>query len=137
MENAMEYGTLYAAARAIADKAYAPYSSFRVGAALLLEDGSVVTGVNVENRSYGLTNCAERSAVYAAVSAGKRAFVAIAIATPDSEYPVSPCGACRQVLSEFMKPECPVVFGPNADNLVRTSVGELYPYDALHELAKR
>ncbi len=133
----MEYGALYAAARAIADSAYAPYSCFRVGAALLADDGTVVTGVNVENRSYGLTNCAERSAVYAAVSSGKRDFSAIAIATPDSDYPVSPCGACRQVLSEFMKSECPVIFGPNAENLVHTTVGALYPFDALHELAKQ
>ncbi len=137
MENAMEYGDLYAAARSVAESAYAPYSRFRVGAALLTDDGTVVTGVNVENRSYGLTNCAERSAVYAAVSAGKRVFTAIAIATPDSDYPVSPCGACRQVLSEFMKPECPVVFGPNAEKLIYTTVGDLYPFDALHELAKQ
>lgn len=133
----MEYGELYAAALKIAEKAYAPYSRFRVGAALLAEDGTVVTGVNVENRSFGLTNCAERSAIYAAVSSGKRAFVAIAVATPDSEYPVSPCGACRQVLSEFMKPDCPVMFGPNAENVVHTNVGALFPFDALHELAKQ
>lgn len=137
MENAMEYGDLYAAASSIAEKAYAPYSRFRVGAALLAADGTVVTGVNVENRSYGLTNCAERSAVYAAVSAGMRDFVAIAIATPDSDYPVSPCGACRQVLSEFMKADSPVIFGPNRGQLIRTTVGALYPFDALHELAKQ
>jgi len=118
-----------------AANAYAPYSRFRVGAALLTEDGKVVTGVNVENRSFGLTNCAERSAVFAAVSSGIRKFSAIAIATPDSDYPVGPCGACRQVLSEFMSAETPVIFGPDFERSVETSVGALYPFDSLHELA--
>lgn len=135
MENAIQYRELYELARTAATGAYAPYSRFRVGAALLLEDGSVVTGVNVENRSFGLTNCAERSAVYAAVSAGHRRFRAIAIATPDSDYPVSPCGACRQVLSEFMPPDTPVVFGPDFDRAVHSTIGVLFPFDALHELA--
>ena len=119
----------------VAANAYAPYSRFRVGAALLTEDGKVVTGVNVENRSFGLTNCAERSAVFAAVSSGIRKFSAIAIATPDSDYPVGPCGACRQVLSEFMSAETPVIFGPDFERSVETSVGALYPFDSLHELA--
>ena len=101
MENSMEYRELFQKALIAAEKAYAPYSLFRVGAALLIDDGSVVTGVNVENRSFGLTNCAERSAVFTAVSSGKRFFSAIAIATPDSDYPVSPCGACRQLLAEY------------------------------------
>ena len=107
-----------------------------MGAALLLEDGSVVTGVNVENRSYGLTNCAERTAFFKAVSEGKYGFTALAIATPDADYPVGPCGACRQVISEFMPKEAPVVFGFSEDNLVFTSVGEIYPFDSLHELKK-
>jgi cytidine deaminase len=135
MENSIEYRKLFDAALAVAPRAYAPYSRFHVGAAILLEDGSVVTGVNVENRSYGLTNCAERSALFAAVSAGHLKFRAIAIATPDSDYPVSPCGACRQVLSEFMAPETPVVFGPDFARAVTSTVGELFPFDALHELA--
>jgi len=132
----MEYSELFQKALAAAEKAYAPYSLFRVGAALLIDDGSVVTGVNVENRSFGLTNCAERSAVFTAVSSGKRSFSAIAVATPDSDYPVSPCGACRQVLSEFMDPDTPVIFGPDFKRSVTTTIGALYPYDALHELAK-
>ena len=136
MENSMEYSELFQKALAAAEKAYAPYSLFRVGAALLIDDGSVVTGVNVENRSFGLTNCAERSAVFTAVSSGKRSFSAIAVATPDSDYPVSPCGACRQVLSEFMDPETPVIFGPDFARTITTTIGDLYPYDALHELAK-
>lgn len=135
MENSIQYEELFAEALSVASLAYAPYSHFRVGSALLLEDGTVITGVNVENRSFGLTNCAERSAIYAAVSAGKKKFSAIVIATPDSDYPVSPCGACRQVLSEFMSPETPVVFGPDFKRAVYSTVGQIFPFDALHELA--
>ncbi len=83
-------------------RAYAPYSGYRVGAALLLGDGSVVTACNVENVSYGLTMCAERSAVARAVTEGKRDFEAIAIAT-DGSAAITPCGACRQVLAEFAR----------------------------------
>ncbi|HKL86559.1 MAG TPA: cytidine deaminase [Treponemataceae bacterium] len=137
MENTIDYSELFAIALKAAQGAYAPYSQFRVGAALLLDDGSIVTGVNVENRSFGLTNCAERSAVYTAVTAGKTHFSAIVIATPDSNYPVSPCGACRQVLSEFMNAHTPVVFGSSFSNSVQTTLGELFPFDALHELADK
>ncbi len=128
--------TLYEKAQAAAANAYAPYSRFRVGAALLTESGIVFTGVNVENRSYGATSCAERSAVFAAVTAGERAFKAIAVCTPDAEYPVPPCGICRQVLSEFMRSESPVVYGNTWENVVFSSVSALYPADSLHELAK-
>lgn len=81
-------------------KAYAPYSNFLVGAALLARDGRVFQGCNVENLSYGLTICAERSALYQAVAAGAQEFVAMAIVAA-SEEPISPCGACRQVMAEF------------------------------------
>jgi cytidine deaminase len=101
---------LFRAARKAADFAYAPYSKFRVGAALLAEDGTVFTGCNVENRSFGLTICAERNAVLQGVARGKRSFIALAIATPDSVEPVGPCGACRQVLSEYMGTGAPVRF---------------------------
>ena len=115
--------------------AYIPYSHFPVGAALLTEDGNIITGANIENRSFGLTNCAERSAIFTAASQGVRTFIAIAIATPASDYPVGPCGACRQVLSEFAPADTPVVFGPDRKNCVKTTLGVLYPYDSLHELA--
>jgi cytidine deaminase len=91
---------LVEAARAARGNAFAPYSKFAVGAALLCEDGTVVSGCNVESASYPLTMCAERNAVFAAVAGGRQRFSAIAIAGP-SDVRTSPCGACRQILSEF------------------------------------
>ena len=119
-----------------AESAYAPYSKFRVGAALLSEDGRVFTGCNVENRSYGLTICAERTALFKGVSEGAKCFVALAVSTPDSEKPVAPCGACRQVISEFMPPEAQVRFGGSSSERVDTTIDKLYPFDSLHDLAK-
>ena len=91
---------LLAAAREARARAYAPYSGFSVGAALLAGDGTVVSGCNVENASYGTSMCAERSALFAAVSRGIRAFEALAIAGPEN-VKITPCGACRQALAEF------------------------------------
>jgi len=129
-----EYKALFDIARQACEKSYSPYSKFRVGAALLCEDGSVVTGTNVENRSFGLTICAERSAVVSAIAMGKKRFKALVIATPDASYPVSPCGACRQVISEFMPATAPVIFGNSDTSFIASTVGELLPHDALHEL---
>jgi cytidine deaminase len=95
-----QLSTLETAAREVAARAYAPYSRFHVGAALLTTDGSVFTGANVENASYGLTICAERSALFAAASAGHRKLSCIVVYTP-TPTPTSPCGACRQVINEF------------------------------------
>ena len=127
---------LAAAARAAAAASYSPYSRFRVGAALLCEDGSIVTGANVENRSYGLTLCAERAAVASAVSDGRRSFLAVAVFTPDSAEAVAPCGACRQVLSEFAGPQTPVLMSGSRGSREST-LGELYPLDSLHDLKDR
>ena len=124
-------------------KSYSPYSNFRVGAAIVCDDGSIFQGTNIENRSYGLTICAERNAVFSAVVAGHRNCSAIAVYSPDSAYPLPPCGACRQVLSEFAGPECRVIMvaagGANpanqsSDKIVIKALGELLPFDSLHDL---
>ncbi|MCL2244769.1 MAG: cytidine deaminase [Treponema sp.] len=134
MINEKQMNSLFLDAEKVSVFAYAPYSKFRVGAALLCEDGSVVTGVNVENRSFGLTICAERNAVCKAISLGKLNFTALAISTPDSAEPVGPCGACRQVLGEFLAPDTPVRFAGSNGKTVNTTMGELLPFDSLHEL---
>ncbi len=131
----MELKELYEKAVEASKNSYSPYSKFPVGAALLLESDEVVAGCNVENRSFGVTNCAERTAIFAAVAQGKRKFKALAVATPTADYPVSPCGACRQVISEFCADDMPIVFGNSWESRVETTVGKIYPYDALRELA--
>ena len=95
-----EIDMLLAEARAVRENAYAPYSRFKVGAALLGCDGTVYTGCNVENVSYGLTNCAERTALFKAVSQGHKDFKAVAIFADTDEF-CTPCGGCRQVMAEF------------------------------------
>jgi len=127
---------LFNQAKKIAEMAYSPYSMFRVGAAVICENGEIITGVNVENRSFGLTVCAERNAIAAAIAKGQKHFLAIAVCTPDSEEPTGPCGACRQVISEFMPPDTPVRFAGKGPNQVNTTVGALYPLDSLHELKR-
>lgn len=108
-------------------QAHAPYSKFLVGAALLTEGGEVITGCNVENASFGLTICAERSAIFTAVGRGRRKFRAVAIVA-DAKKPY-PCGACRQVLAEFCPPETPVFIAPSRKvaDYEATTLGELLP----------
>ena len=125
---------LLARAREAATHSYSPYSKFPVGAALSCVDGTIVTGANVENRSFGLTTCAERSAIFTAISMGKKDFLAIAIVCPRAEVAVSPCGACRQVLSEFCLPDMPVYYAGRDGTPVLTTIGELIPRDSLHAL---
>lgn len=112
--NATDTRDLLRAAAQAGRSAYCPYSRFRVGAALRCCDGTVFTGCNVENASYGLTICAERAALFAAVAAGHRAFTVLAIVA-DAPHPPTPCGACRQVLSEFCDPQFPIVTATAAD----------------------
>jgi cytidine deaminase len=121
-------GELVAAARAARERAYAPYSGFRVGAALRTDQGEVVTGANVENASYGLAICAERAAVAAAVAQGYRRFEAIAVAGPGAD-PVTPCGACRQVLREFPRGVDLQVLcaGEAGERVLATTLGALLP----------
>lgn len=104
-------------------KAYAPYSRYKVGAALLGKSGKIYLGCNVENASYGLTCCAERTAVFKAVSEGEQEFEAIAVATPNG---VAPCGACRQVLSEFA-PELIIYMANLQGRIKTTSIKKLLP----------
>jgi cytidine deaminase len=112
------------------DAAYAPYSGFKVGAALLTKDGRLYTGCNIENASYGPTNCAERTAFFKAVSEGEREFKAIAIAgwadgKPGFAYP---CGVCRQVMMEFCKPETFLVTVTDGTSGMSMTLNQLLPY---------
>jgi cytidine deaminase len=115
------------AARAIRQRAYAPYSGFSVGAALLNEDGTIRGGVNIENASYPLSVCAERNAVASMVMSGYKEVLAVAVAT-DAERPTPPCGGCRQVLWEFGDADTPVVAEGAAGVRARWRLGELLPH---------
>ena len=117
------FDALIPAAWAVRERAYAPYSQFHVGAALLGVDGVIYAGCNVENLSYGLTICAERNAVAQAVAAGCRQFTALVVVA-DTQEPISPCGACRQVLAEFG--DLPVLM-LTRDQAEETTLGVLFP----------
>lgn len=120
----MKYKELYRAAQQIMQNAYAPYSRFKVGAALLIKSGEVFTGVNVENSSYGAAICAERTAYVKAVSEGYREFEAIAVASSGGE--AYPCGICRQFMFEFGE-ELKIITGEDEDHLHITEIKELLP----------
>ena len=125
--NETEIASLVEQAARATESAYAPYSRYRVGAALRTADGTVVTGCNVENASYGLTVCAERVALTRAVAAGQREFRAIAIVAAGERMPY-PCGACRQVLAEFCNADFPVYLAQSVtDAPVCRTLGELLP----------
>ena len=121
----MDAKELMKIARKARQNAYAPYSHFAVGAALLAESGRVYTGCNIENASYGLTCCAERNAIFAAVGPDERRFKMLAVAA-DSPEPVAPCGACRQVIAEFGIPL--VVMGNLKEATKTMTAEELLPY---------
>ncbi|MCW0202510.1 MAG: cytidine deaminase [Rhodanobacter thiooxydans] len=122
------FDELLALARSAREQAYAPYSNFPVGAALLTRDGRRFSGCNVENASYGLCNCAERTALFNAIAAGCRPgdFAAIAVVA-DTDDPVSPCGACRQVMAELCGDAMPVVLANLNGDTRQTSVAALLP----------
>lgn len=107
------------------ENAYSPYSYFAVGAALLCEDGTLYEGCNIENASYGLTNCAERTAIFKAVSEGHIKFKALAVVA-DTEGPCAPCGACRQVMAEFKIPL--IIMGNLMGNIKIVTIEELLPF---------
>lgn len=116
---------LLAAARQAREAAYAPYSGFKVGAAVLTADGHIFTGCNIENASFGATVCAERVAIFTAVAAGQRQIKALAVIA-DTPQPVSPCGLCRQVLAEF-SPDCQVIMANLAGEYQILTLEQLLP----------
>lgn len=121
----MDHQQLFALAEQARDRAYAPYSQYTVGAALLCGSGKVYLGCNIENASFGATNCAERTAIFSAVAAGEREFVAIAVAggkQGKAHTACTPCGICRQVLLELCPPELTVILSDGEHRL-----GELLP----------
>lgn len=107
------------------EKAYSPYSHFAVGTALLCEDGTLYEGCNIENASYGLTNCAERTVIFKAVSEGHIKFKALAVVA-DTEGPCAPCGACRQVMAEFKIPL--IIMGNLMGNIKMVTIEEVLPF---------
>lgn len=116
---------LETAARAAAKASYSPYSKFRVGAAVLSRSGKIYPGCNVENASYGLCNCAERTAIFTAAAAGERALDAVVVYTP-TLLPTMPCGACRQVINEF-GPDAQIVAVCDSAERIETSLTALLP----------
>ena len=123
----MKDDELVAAARAVRAHAHAPYSRYAVGAAVRGESGRIYAGANVENASYGLALCAERSAVAAAVSAGEKRIVGVAVVTATSP-PAAPCGMCRQVLAEFADDDLPITLANEAGEREETTLGRLLPH---------
>ena len=121
----MRYEELYAVAKEALENAYAPYSNYKVGAAVLTQNGEVFTGVNIENASYGATICAERVAVSKAVSDGKLCIVAIAIALENDEI-ASPCGICRQFIFEFGD-DVDIIVGKDEGHLIVRPIKDLLP----------
>ncbi|MBX9976065.1 cytidine deaminase [Cytobacillus firmus] len=120
---------LMESARSMKERAYAPYSKFPVGAALLLKDGTVINGVNVENVSFGATNCAERTAIFTAIANGykKGDFQAIAVAGDTADF-LPPCSICRQVLAEFCMPNMPVYLTNEKKEILELTLKDLLPY---------
>jgi cytidine deaminase len=117
---------LEAAAREAAQHSYCPYSNFPVGAAVLTETGDIYTGCNVENASFGLANCAERTAIFTAVAHGHRAILAVAVYTPTPTATL-PCGACRQVINEF-NPAATIICCCDSDHRIETTLDALLPH---------
>ena len=111
----------------VSQQAYVPYSHFPVSAVLVTKDDQIYTGVNIENASFGLTNCGERTAIFKAVSEGARSFKEL-IVYGKTEKPISPCGACRQVMAEFFEPDLPVTLVSKDKSTVVMTVKELLPY---------
>jgi cytidine deaminase len=122
----MEYKELISTALKFREKAYVPYSNFKVGAAVITEDDTIYGGCNIENASYGATNCAERTAIFKAVSEGHKSIKAIAIVGDVSTY-TYPCGICRQVMAEFADASIPVILIKNEEDYIIKTLEEVLP----------
>lgn len=122
----MDYNLLISKALQGRKNSYSPYSNFKVGAAVLTGDGKIYTGCNIENASYGATNCAERTAIFKAVSEGYRTIDAIAIVGSDNDY-TYPCGICRQVISEFASEYTKIILGKGENEYIVKTLGEILP----------
>ena len=124
-----EYIDLYNEAVKARDNAYVPYSKFKVGAAILLKNGKIISGFNIENSSYGLCNCAERNALFRTYMEGfSKDDIDVLLVIADTLRAVSPCGACRQVMSELMKLDTKVILTNLHDDVIETTVDKLIPY---------
>ncbi|MCT8975643.1 cytidine deaminase [Clostridium sp. CX1] len=122
----MDYKMLVSKAFEGRKNAYVPYSNFKVGAAVVTEDGTIYTGCNIENASYGATNCAERTAIFKAMSEGHREIKAIAIVGVENDY-TYPCGICRQVIAEFASEDVKIILGKNENEFIVKSLEEILP----------
>lgn len=122
----MEYNELIMEAEKAREEAYAPYSNFKVGACILMEDDSVYSGCNIENASYGATNCAERTAIFKAISEGHKNIKAIAIVGSNEDY-TYPCGICRQVINEFANKDTKIILAKNNKDYIVKTMEEILP----------
>ncbi len=123
----MDWSELLEAAKAVRERAYCPYSNFQVGSAILTTDGAIFVGCNIENRTFGLTVCAERVAVLSAVAQGKRQLAAV-VAMTDTEPPSPPCGQCLEVMTEFGTPDLPVLLANIQGDSTEYRLSDLLPH---------
>lgn len=130
-----KYLKLYNEAVKAYENSYSPYSNFKVGASLLTKDGNIFIGTNVENRSFGLTNCAERSSLFNAYSNGYRKDdIEVLLIVGNTDKPISPCGACRQVINELMNKDSLVVLTNLNKKMIECKVSDLLPYSFEEEI---
>lgn len=122
----MEFKELILAAKEARENAYVPYSNFKVGAAVLTDDGEIYKGCNIENASYGATNCAERTAIFKAVSEGHRTIKAIAVIGSDENL-TYPCGICRQVIAEFASEDIKIIIAKDENEFIIRSMEDILP----------
>ena len=129
MLNQNEINLMYKCAKEARLNSYSPYSNFKVGACVLLKNGTLIGGCNVENASYGLTSCAERNTLFATYNQGyKKEDIKALLVLADTDGPCSPCGACRQVISELMEADAPIILANLKDDFKEVTIKDLLPY---------